>query len=121
MVHERATQHAALDGSGNATYWGTEMPRDHRPTPAVGAVAWWRAGVYPAGSAGHVAYVERVIPPTEIIVSQDSWGGDFSWARITLHLAGLAERVHPLHRPKPAPDEQNVRSAPSVSGDLKVG
>jgi hypothetical protein len=30
-----------------------------------------------------VAYVEKVVSPTEIIVSQDSWGGDFSWARIT--------------------------------------
>ena len=71
------------DGGGNATYWGSYMTNITDDTPTVGSVAWWRAGVYPAGSAGHVAYVEKVISPTEIIVSQDSWGGDFSWARIT--------------------------------------
>ena len=51
--------------------------------PAVGAVAWWKANTGPAGSAGHVAYVEKVVSADEIIVSQDSWGGDFSWAVIT--------------------------------------
>jgi len=70
-------------GGGNATYWGTEMASITNQTPAVGAVVWWKAGVSPAGSSGHVAYVERVISADEIIVSQDSWGGDFSWARIT--------------------------------------
>jgi surface antigen len=76
------------DGSGNATYWGTSMSSITDGTPRVGAVAWWRAGVYPAGSAGHVAYVERVISNDEIIVSQDSWGGDFSWARVTRESKG---------------------------------
>jgi surface antigen len=71
------------DGSGNATNWGVAMSRITDSTPTVGSVAWWRAGVYPAGSSGHVAYVERVVSPNEIIVSQDSWGGEFSWARIT--------------------------------------
>ncbi|CUR59825.1 CHAP domain containing protein [metagenome] len=70
-------------GGGNATFWGTENPKITDGVPAVGAVAWWKANVRPAGSAGHVAYVEQVISPDEIIVSQDSWGGDFSWARIT--------------------------------------
>ncbi|MGH3508876.1 MAG: CHAP domain-containing protein [Nocardioidaceae bacterium] len=70
-------------GNGNATYWGTKMSAITNDMPAVGSVAWWKAGVSPAGSAGHVAYVEQVISADEIIVSQDSWGGDFSWARIT--------------------------------------
>lgn len=70
-------------GRGNATYWGSSMGSITNGTPAVGAVAWWKAYVSPAGSAGHVAYVERVVSSSEIIVSQDSWGGDFSWARIT--------------------------------------
>ncbi len=70
-------------GGGNATYWGTSMSKITNSTPAVGAIAWWRAGVKPAGSSGHVAYVEKVVSADEIIVSQDSWGGDFSWARIT--------------------------------------
>ena len=71
------------EGSGNATYWGTSMPKITDSTPTVGSVAWWKAGVYPAGSAGHVAYVEKVVDSNTIIVSQDSWGGEFSWARIT--------------------------------------
>lgn len=70
-------------GSGNAENWGLAMSHITDQTPTVGAVAWWKQNVWPAGSAGHVAYVEKVVSPTEIIVSQDSWGGDFSWARIT--------------------------------------
>lgn len=70
-------------GGGNATYWGTSVPKLTDQKPNVGAIAWWRANVGPAGSAGHVAYVEQVVSADEIIVSQDSWNGDFSWARIT--------------------------------------
>lgn len=70
-------------GDGNAMSWGVAEQRLTTSVPAVGAVAWWRAYAHPAGSVGHVAYVERVLSPTEIVVSQDSWGGDFSWARIT--------------------------------------
>ena len=70
-------------GGGNAMYWGTSMPRITDDVPRVGAVAWWKANAGPAGSVGHVAYVEKVVSADEVIVSQDSWGGDFSWAVIT--------------------------------------
>ena len=70
-------------GGGNARYWGTSNPDITDDVPTVGAIAWWGAYVKPAGAAGHVAYVEQVVSPDEIVVSQDSWGGDFSWARIT--------------------------------------
>jgi surface antigen len=70
-------------GGGNATNWGTANRRLTDSVARVGAVAWWRAHANPAGAVGHVAYVERVLSPTEIVVSQDSWGGDFSWRRIT--------------------------------------
>ncbi len=70
-------------GDGNASNWGPANPSLTDQAPAVGAVAWWGANVRPAGSAGHVAYVEQVLSNDEIVVSQDSWGGDFSWARIT--------------------------------------
>src|SRR6478735_6423689 len=83
MVHSGLSSSRPWTGSGNATNWGRAMSRITNSTPAVGAVAWWKAGVKPAGSVGHVAYVERVVSANEIIVSQDSWGGDFSWARIT--------------------------------------
>ena len=69
-------------GGGNAEFWGTSNAGITDQTPTVGAVAWWRANASPAGSAGHVGYIERVVSPTEIIVSMDWWGGDFTWARI---------------------------------------
>ena len=104
------------DGGGNATYWGTSMPSITDNTPRVGAVAWWRAGVYPAGSAGHVAYVERVISPDEIIVSQDSWGGDFSWARVTKATHGWPSGFIHFN------DVRLVNSQrPTVSGAARVG
>lgn len=71
------------DGAGNASHWGVEMSAITDPTPRVGAVAWWKAGVPPAGSSGHLAYVEKVISSTEIVVSEDYWGGDFHWRKIT--------------------------------------
>ena len=103
-------------GGGNATYWGTSMSRITDTTPRVGSIAWWRAGVRPAGSAGHVAYVEKVVSADEIIVSQDSWGGDFSWARITRSGGGWPSGfVHfndvPLF----------VTAPPTVQGIVKVG
>ncbi len=70
-------------GGGNATNWGVKEKRLTNGVPRVGAIAWWKAGVRPAGSAGHVAYVERVISANEVVLSQDSWHGDFSWTRIT--------------------------------------
>lgn len=71
------------EGSGNASNWGVAMASITDQTPRVGAVAWWKAGVPPAGSSGHLAYVEEVISSTEILVSEDYWGGDFHWRRIT--------------------------------------
>lgn len=103
-------------GGGNATYWGTSVPQLTDSTPSVGAVAWWKANKGPAGSAGHVAYVEQVVSADEIIISQDSWRGDFSWARVTrssgnwpsgfIHFTDLTV--------------QNT-AAPVISGDPRVG
>lgn len=76
------------DGSGNASNWGVAMASRTDQTPRVGAVAWYRAGVAPAGSSGHVAYVEEVISDTEIIVSEDYWGGDFHWRRVVKTASG---------------------------------
>lgn len=70
-------------GGGNASEWGLQMKSITDQVPNVGAVAWWARYDNGSGSAGHVAYVERVISSTEIIVSQDSWGGTFSWRRIS--------------------------------------
>lgn len=70
-------------GGGNASEWGLQMRSITDQVPNVGAVAWWARYDNGSGSAGHVAYVEKVISSTEIIVSQDSWGGTFSWRRIS--------------------------------------
>lgn len=103
-------------GGGNAEYWGIFMSSITDATPTVGSVAWWRENAYPAGSSGHVAYVERVVSPTEIIVSQDSWGGDFSWARITKSDRGWPSGF--IHF-----NDLKIRNtaAPTVSGLPKVG
>lgn len=83
MIHAGMPNARPWTGSGNATNWGVAMSRITDGRPSVGAVAWWRAYHSPAGSAGHVAYVERVVSSDTIIVSQDSWHGEFSWKRIT--------------------------------------
>lgn len=70
-------------GNGNASNWGVAMASITDQTPTVGSVAWYKSNVSPAGSNGHVAMVEQVISDTEIIVSEDYWGGDFHWRRIT--------------------------------------
>ena len=69
-------------GDGNAKSWGTLNPDITDRTPVKGAVAWWGANKNGAGSSGHVAFVERVISSTEIIVSEDNYGGNFHWKRI---------------------------------------
>ena len=66
--------------SGNAYNWGPSFGTQTDGNPAVGAVAWWDQSY---SSTGHVAYVEKVISPDEILVSEDNWGGDFRWRRVT--------------------------------------
>lgn len=83
MVQSGMPNSRPWQGSGNASNWGVALSSVTDQTPRVGAVAWWKAGVPPAGSSGHLAYVEEVISSTEIIVSEDYWGGDFHWRRIS--------------------------------------
>lgn len=103
-------------GSGNATNWGVAMKNITDTTPTVGSVAWWRAGQGGVGSAGHVAYVEKVVSKNEIIVSQDSWGGDFSWRRITKSSGSWPTGfIHFNDR------VIESKAAPRVTGTAKVG
>jgi surface antigen len=97
-------------GGGNAVYWGTYMARITDNTPRVGSIAWWDDY-----NPGHVAYVERVISANEIIISQDSWGGDFSWARVTRDDRWPSGFIH--FNDKPLAN----RSAPRTGGVPKVG
>jgi surface antigen len=116
MVRSGLANSRPWSGGGNATNWGASMSRITSGTPSVGSVAWWRAGVYPAGSAGHVAYVEKVVSADEIIVSMDSWRGDFSWAKITRASRGWPSGFVHFNDARLA----NTR-LPSITGTAKVG
>ena len=70
-------------GDGDAANWGLAMKKITNTNPLVGAVAWWKANAPGMPAAGHVAYVEAVISPNDIIVSESNWGGNFDWREIT--------------------------------------
>lgn len=81
MVQNGMANSRPWSGTGDAYNWGAANAGKTNGTPAVGAVAWWDAAAEP--SSGHVAYVERVISADEIVISEDAWGGNFHWRRIT--------------------------------------
>lgn len=70
------------NATGNAAGWGVGMADITNSRPAAGSIAWW------TGGAGHVAYVEAVISSSEIMISEDSWGGDFHWRIINKNQGG---------------------------------
>ena len=70
------------NATGDARGWGVGYAKATNQTPAVGSIAWWTTG------SGHVAYVEAVLSPTEILISEDSWGGDFHWRYISKDTGG---------------------------------
>ncbi len=107
---------ATGSGTGTAMRWGEYKAGITDATPRVGAVAWWKANVPGAGSSGHVAYVEQVLSPGEIIVSEDNWGGDFQWRRITRSGTGWPSGF--IHF-----NDVRLRSTalPVVSGTPRVG
>lgn len=116
MVKSGLPNERPWSGGGNATYWGTSMPRITDGVPRVGAVVWWKANTGPAGSSGHVAYVEQVVSADEIIISQSSWGGDFSWAVVTRGSGNWPSGFIHFN------DVPMVNAGPPViSGALKVG
>ncbi|WP_084622804.1 MULTISPECIES: CHAP domain-containing protein [Nocardioides] len=114
-------------GSGTAYKWGLVNASITDQVPEVGAIAWWNSGAAGVSSSGHLAYVEQVVSPTEIVVSEDSWGGDFSWRSITTDGRGwptgfihfiAAPATTPL--PPAAPSLASV-TPPSVVGEARVG
>ncbi len=82
MIQAGMSTERPWSGSGMAYNWGFAMKHKTDQVPQVGAVAWWNRGVAGAGSSGHVAYIERVVSATEIVISEDSWNGDFHWRTI---------------------------------------
>jgi len=116
-------------GEGNASEWGKFMSSITDQTPNVGAIAWWGRYANGAGSSGHVAYVERVVSPDEIIVSEDSWGGTFHWRSITRSSgrwpSGFIHFVDrpapPTPTPPPAPTTFTLTAPPAVNAPLVAG
>ena len=104
------------DGNGNGSNWGHAMARITDDRPMVGSVAWWDANRGYAGSNGHVAYVERVIDNRTIVVSEDMWGGDFHWRRITK--GGIGWPTGFIHFNDRGVE---VLEKPTITGDAAVG
>ncbi|MBF4160145.1 CHAP domain-containing protein [Nocardioides acrostichi] len=104
------------NGSGNGYNWGHVLSKYTDQTPQVGAVAWFDKYHGYAGSNGHVAYVEKVISSTEILVSEDMWNGTFHWRRLTKSGTGWPSGfIHLGDR------SAQVVERPSVSGTNAVG
>ena len=103
-------------GSGMAYNWGRARSGITDGKPMVGSVAWWRRNVPGAGSSGHVAYVEKVLSSTRIVISEDSWSGDFHWRTITKSGSGWPTGFIHFDDRRVA-----VRSRPDVSGRAAVG
>lgn len=116
MVRGGMSRTRPWEGNGNGSNWGHAMARITDGRPMVGAVAWWDANRGYAGSNGHVAYVERVVDNRTIVVSEDMWGGDFHWRRITKGGIGWPTGfIHFNDRPV------RVLEQPTISGDAAVG
>jgi surface antigen len=116
MVEAGMPDSRPWSGVGNAENWGHAMAYLTDSTPMVGSVAWWDANVYPVGSSGHVAYVERVVSSNEIWISDDNWGGDFHWHRVTRSNGGWPSGF--IHFRDVA---LRNRQAPTVTGTPQVG
>ena len=108
-------------GDGNASNWGVAMASITDQTPSVGSIAWYSPHVTPAGGSGHVAYVEQVISDTEIIVSEDYWGGDFYWRHVTKTGGGWPSGfIHFNDRVVKPTAPPTITGSPMVGAPLEV-
>lgn len=75
MVRAGLPAERPWSGSGDARNWGVVFASKTDQNPMIGSVAWW--------SSNHVAYVQRIIDADTIVVSEDHYGGEFDWRKIT--------------------------------------
>jgi surface antigen len=109
-------------GSGMAYHWGVANASITDQTPTVGSIAWWKRNSGGVGSSGHVAYVEKVISSREIVISEDSWGGDFHWRRIVKDGSGWPSGfIHFKDKVVEAPKVLTSTAAPTIVGTPQVG
>ncbi len=104
-------------GVGNARDWGTTMSSITDSTPAVGAVAWWGR----SSGGNHVAYIEKVVSPTEIWVSESNWSGAFDWRKITKSGSGWPDGIIHFADPKTADTPVSSTVAPEFSAVPTAG
>lgn len=94
-------------GSGDARNWGVVFESKTDQNPMIGSVAWW--------SSNHVAYVQRIIDADTIVVSEDHYGGDFNWRKITRAGGGWPNGFIHL-----ADEKLVAKYAPKVIGNPQV-
>ncbi|MDQ4051434.1 MAG: CHAP domain-containing protein [Actinomycetota bacterium] len=120
MVKAGMPNERPWSGSGMAYNWGIANADITDQTPKVGAIAWWNRNTGGVGSSGHVAYVEKVISSREIVISEDSWGGDFDWRRIVKDGSGWPSGF--IHFKDQAPPKILTSTAPpTIVGTPRVG
>lgn len=119
MIKAGMSTERPWSGSGMAYNWGIANANITDQTPTVGAVAWWNRNSGGVGSSGHVAYVERVISRREIVISQDSWGGDFSWRRLVKDGSGWPSGF--IHFKDQVSKVITSTTPPTVTGTPRVG
>lgn len=120
LVKQGMSAERPWDGTGMAYNWGRENRGITDDTPMVGSVAWWNAGDG-VGSSGHVAYVEKVVSRRRIVVSEDSWSGDFHWRTIRKKGGGWPTGfVHFDDRRLRAQEEPRIIGDPAVGSPVSV-
>jgi len=83
---------------GSADEWTTAAAALHirfDGTPALGSVAWWPNSSQHIG--GHVAYVERVISPTSVVISEMNYDNENGFRVLTITKSGGDWPVYFIH------------------------
>jgi len=120
MVKAGMPNERPWSGSGMAYNWGIANSDITDQTPKVGAIAWWNRNTGGVGSSGHVAYVEKVVSSREIVISEDSWGGDFHWRRIVKDGSGWPTGF--IHfKDQPPAKILTSTAPPTIVGTPQVG
>ncbi len=118
MVKQGMSAERPWDGTGMAYNWGRANRRITDDTPMVGSVAWWDAGDS-VGSSGHVAYVEEVLSKRRIVISEDSWSGDFHWRTVRKRGGGWPTGfIHFDDRAVKVQDGPRITGTPAVGSAL---
>ena len=120
LVKNGMSEERPWDGTGMAYNWGRANRGITDEVPMVGSVAWWNAGDG-VGSSGHVAYVQKVLSNRRIVVSEDSWSGDFHWRTIRKRGGGWPTGfIHFKDRRVTASEPPRVTGTPRVGETLSA-